>query len=370
MLLGWVGQQAVKAFYIEIPDLSEALNLFGTIGLVLIVLEGTLELEIERKSLGTIKKSLLMSIVPLFLLAAGISYAFYYFLHTDMRTGLINAIPFCIISSAIAIPSVRALSNYHKNFITYESSLSDIVGVIMFNFIALNTAFTASTFVYFLLEMVIITVISIVSTLFLAFLLGRLNHHVKFGPILIMVILIYSITKLFHLPGLIFIVVLGLAMGNVKKISELFPIQSLKPEKLAKEVHFFKDLVTEATFLIRSIFFLLFGFLVQTQEVLNQSTILWSAGIVCGILLIRVISLKVLNLKLFPLMFIAPRGLITILLFLSIAPEERISIVNNSLIVQVILLSVLLMMIGVIFSRGGVKGNDLSGADNDSIPLS
>lgn len=50
-------------------------------------------------------------------------------------------------------------------------------------------------------------------------------------------------------------------------------------------------------------------------------------------------------------MFVAPRGLITILLFLSIEPSQTISLVNKSLIIQVIILSALLMMIGLMVNK-------------------
>jgi hypothetical protein len=49
----------------------------------------------------------------------------------------------------------------------------------------------------------------------------------------------------------------------------------------------------------------------------------------------------------FPLLFVAPRGLITILLFLSIDPLSTIPEVNKSLIIQVILLTAVIMMIGL-----------------------
>ena len=52
----------------------------------------------------------------------------------------------------------------------------------------------------------------------------------------------------------------------------------------------------------------------------------------------------------FPLLFVAPRGLITILLFLSITPEHNILLVNKSLIIQVILLTAVIMMLGLMIT--------------------
>jgi potassium/hydrogen antiporter len=56
-------------------------------------------------------------------------------------------------------------------------------------------------------------------------------------------------------------------------------------------------------------------------------------------------------LPLIPLLFIAPRGLVTILLFLSIAPAKQIPLINRSLIIQVIVITSLIMMIGLLLTK-------------------
>ncbi len=145
--------------------------------------------------------------------------------------------------------------------------------------------------------------------------------------------------------------IFGLVIGNINKIKEYKYLAYFKPEKLKTEVNTFKEIVMEATFLIRTLFFLLFGFLIELNEVFNYHTIFWSTSIVLGILLVRVIVLSFLRLSIGKFMFIAPRGLITILLFLSIDPSNRIAIVNNSMVIQVILISVILMMLGVMFTK-------------------
>jgi hypothetical protein len=50
-------------------------------------------------------------------------------------------------------------------------------------------------------------------------------------------------------------------------------------------------------------------------------------------------------------LFITPRGLITILLFLTITPEQALGIVNKSLIIQTIVISVLIMMLGLFITK-------------------
>lgn len=94
-----------------------------------------------------------------------------------------------------------------------------------------------------------------------------------------------------------------------------------------------------------------FGYLIETAELLNTDTLLWAGIVVVVIFGTRALQLKLSGLSLFPLLFIAPRGLISILLFLSIAPADKIPLINNSLIIQVIILTALIMMGGMM----GVK---------------
>ena len=205
LLLGWAVGQAFNFFSIKVPDLSNILPILGTIGLILIVLEGSLEIELNKSQLPFLGKATLVSLIPMIVLCLVISLGIQYYSNSNFQVSLANAIPFAIISSAIAIPSAKILSAKMKEFITYESSLSDIFGVIFFNFITLNETFGAKSFGHFIIELLLMLVITFVATLLLALLLSKINHHVKFAPIILITILIYSICKVFHLPALIFI---------------------------------------------------------------------------------------------------------------------------------------------------------------------
>lgn len=350
LLLGWIVKEITTFFYIKLPDLSTTLPILGTIGLILIVLEGSLELELNKSKIGLIKKSSFGAFIPLIIMAFSLAYLLYYYSEYDFKTCLSNAIPFCVISSAIAIPSVRNLRQSHKEFVIYESSLSDIFGVIFFNFVAFNTSFGVETFGYFCLEIIFIIIISFVATILLSFLLNKIDHHIKFVPIVLLIILIYEVSKIFHLPALVFIMVFGLSIGNLDELKHYKWTQKFRLDLLNKEVHKFKELIIEATFLVRALFFLLFGYLIKTSEIINSDTIVWALGIVGIVLFIRFLQLKISKIPLFPLLFVAPRGLITILLFLSIAPESQIHLVNKSLIIQVILLTAVIMMLGIMLT--------------------
>ena len=352
LLLGWIVRQLSTVLHIRIPDLTGMLPLFGTIGLILIVLEGSLELELNRSKIGVIKKASIAALLPMLALAVLLAYAFQYFQEgLSFRDALTNAVPLCVISSSIAIPSVKYISAYNREFITYESSLSDIFGVVLFNFVALNELGEAHSALTAALQLILMIAVSFAATVLLSFLLGRIDHHIKFVPIILLVLLIYAIAKLYHLPSLIFILILGLFLGNLDELKRFGWVNKLKPDELNTEVHKFRDLITEATFLVRTVFFLLFGYLIETSEVLNTGTLLWAIGILCAALLIRALQFRLSGLKLFPMLFIIPRGLINVLLFLSIVPMQQIPLVNKSLVLQLVLLSTFAMMFGLMFSK-------------------
>ncbi|MCU0361282.1 MAG: sodium:proton antiporter [Bacteroidia bacterium] len=351
LAMGWACAQMVNYFNLSVLNLAPALQIIGTVGLILIVLEGSLELEFNKSKTKLVLKAIIGSLLPLLFLSLSLAYLFDEIGGCGIKLALLNAIPLAVISSAIAIPSARNLNPLNREFITYESSLSDIFGVLLFNFVNMNDSVSTNSLLSFSAEFGLMLFISLISILILSLLLNNISHHVKFFPIILLIILIYAIAKQFHLPALVFILLFGLFLANSEKLKAINWLSRFQPEKLEIEVNKLKELLGEATFLVRSLFFLLFGFLIQTKEVLNLVTLPWAAGIVLGILFIRFLQLKLSGLKISPMLFIAPRGLITILLFLSIDETKRISLVNPSLIIQVILLSAFVMMLGLIFSK-------------------
>jgi NhaP-type Na+/H+ or K+/H+ antiporter len=192
-----------------------------------------------------------------------------------------------------------------------------------------------------------------VATLGLVFLLSKIEHHIKFIPIILLVTLIYAIAEYFHLPALIIVLVFGIFLGNVEKLRRFKFIQSFHPEGLSAEIEKFTKLTIEATFMVRSVFFLLFGYLMDTSQILNPGLLIWSLAIMYVIFLLRYIQLRITKMPMKPLLLVAPRGLVTILLFLSISPANRISLVNESLITQIIILTSVLMMIGIMVGDRG-----------------
>lgn len=366
LVLGFLVRQASRFLPVEIPDLQPALPLLGTIGLILIVLEGSIELEMNRSRLPLVGKTALLALLPLLGLSFGLALVFQWLQPIPLKIALLNSIPLAIMSSAIAIPSVQHLSVQVRSFVTYETSLSDIFGVIVFNFIALNETFDAQAFQHFGLELLLMLGISAIATLGLAFLLSRIRHHVKNAPIILMIILIYAVAKLYHLPALLFILLLGLFLGNLDELLHLPLIRKIHPSGMKQEIASFSELTTEFTFLVRALFFLVFGYLIETADLLNFQTLGLAVFICLGIYFIRGLFLLLFRIPLLPYLWVAPRGLITILLFLSIPVSQTLSIAGKSLIIQVIVLSALFMMLGLLFFKEKVEAGQPLPTDEGS----
>ncbi|MDD3742647.1 MAG: cation:proton antiporter [Lentimicrobiaceae bacterium] len=349
LITGVVLRQITEFLKIQLPDFNPALPVLGMIGLILIVLEAALELELNRSKLRLIIKSFLGALLPMALITIGLAFFFYFIGGYSMRVSLVNSIPISVISSSIAIPSVRNLSPANKEYVVYESSFSDILGVVIFNFVSFNRSYGTESFSHFGLQVIIIIIITVVATIILALLLHRIEHHIKYAPIILLIILIYALSEIWHLPALVFILLFGLFVGNIDKLKRYNWSRIFNPGELQKEVVRFKEITTEGAFLVKSIFFMIFGYSLQMEQILDTHTLIISLVIIAIIYFLRFIQLKISGLAVNPLLFVAPRGLITILLFLSVDASQRIDLMNESLMVKVIVITSLVMMFGMMF---------------------
>ncbi|MBE2288154.1 MAG: sodium:proton antiporter [Chitinophagaceae bacterium] len=350
LALGLTVQYVLRWLHISLRDLTVALPVLGTIGLILIVLEGALELEVAPEKVAVVKKATYLAALPMLLLVFAGAALLFAIGQGSFRNLVINMVPLAVISSAVAIPTARALSREHNEFVVYESSLSDILGVVFFNFVVTNEVINGWAFLHFGGQLVIMVLVSLVATIGLALLLRKIDHHVKFIPIVLLIVLIYALGKVYHLPGLIFILLLGLFLGNVGKLSGISIFSRLDPRALKVQVHKFGELVTELTFLTRASFFLLFGYTINVSELVDTGSLSVALGLVVAIFAIRALFLRMFRLSVFPLLFIAPRGLITVLLFLSIPATAVVPVISRGLVIQVVVITALIMMVGTMLA--------------------
>ncbi|MBL7991768.1 MAG: cation:proton antiporter [Candidatus Kapabacteria bacterium] len=344
---------------IQIPMLSAILPPLGTLGLVLIVLEGSLDLTLSRKKIILVKRASLSALILILLTSAAMTALIIYVFYVPILQALVNAIPLAVISSAVAIPSAQGLAAKDQEFIVYESSLSDILGVVLFNFVAEREDFGLSSVGEFGLNISLTIFLAVVACLGLALLITHIRHHIKFLPIISVLLLIYASAKVWHLSPLLIVLLFGLFANNAHLITNIKFAEFFRLERMEEEVHKFRHLTAEMAFVIRTFFFIIFGYLADISGMLHWEVAGMGALIVAIILLLRIAYLTIAfagtERKIFPIALIAPRGLITILLFLSIGSAASIPGINQGLLMTVVIGSSLAMMFGIMLTSNTNK---------------
>ncbi|CAN5484493.1 hypothetical protein BH09BAC3_BH09BAC3_36400 [soil metagenome] len=353
---------AADYFGFQLPPTQKLLEILGIMGLIFIVLEASLDLSIERKKLPLIGKAFISALALLALTSGLIALIFVEYYETNFQQALVHAIPLSVISSAIAIPSVSKMEEDKKEFIIYESTFSDILGILAFNYlIAANNAGVTGV-LNFGGSIILILFISVVSTMLLIFLLNHSTSHVRFYLTFAIIILIYSLAKFLHLPSLILVLCFGLVLNNFRAFNFVIVRKLLSFDKLTDVNREIKLMTAETAFIIRTFFFLLFGYSISIELISTKEVILMGITIITITLLLRFFFLKFfLKINSAPLMLIAPRGLITILLFYSIPASQRLEQLSEGVLFVVIVLTGVMMTVGLMLNKQKVeeKAEDL-----------
>ena len=343
--------------YDDFAFLDNLIPVLGTVGLILIVLEGAIELEINRKKMPLILKGFLAALVILIANIFALQWVFENIFGIQNTIAVLFAIPLSIISSAVAIPSASSLIDKEREFIIYESTFSDILGIMIFNyairqFESEQVLVGAEPLISLILQILGVIMISLLITYVLFRLIQQIDHNVKFFLILALLILVYAFGKLLHLPALVTIFIFGIFMSNVKSLLPRFLRNYLDLDASRKEIQEFHILTAESTFLVRTFFFLFFGFSIQLSNFKSIIPFFYGLIIFLIMFLIRYIYITFTSLKIkpSPLVYMSPRGLISILLFIQLKDVSFISLdqspIDERVLLIVILSSMLVMLLG------------------------
>jgi NhaP-type Na+/H+ or K+/H+ antiporter len=357
IFLGIVLQFFSRSLNINPNLFNSSLIFFGVLGLILIVFEGALELKIKYHKIRILGSAFGSALLTFLLTTSFLSVYFYTVYQCDLLSAIVNAVPLSVISSAIAISSSSHFSGDKKEFIIYESVLSDIIGILAFSlFVSNQLSITSRSLINLAVNMIIVVAISWFASYALLFLFRKTRIKTKSIFIIAILISAYSIGKILHLPALILVLVFGLFVSNYLLFSKSARRDSGLRKEMRREIRQFKGIVLEITFLIRSYFFILLGFSISVINLIDKMTIVCGVGIVCIVLVIRYIYFKsLLNDRILTEFFIAPRGLVTVLLFYSIPVSQRLGVVNEGTLSFVIIATNLLMIIG---TRGKSNVNE------------
>lgn len=355
-----IGLQYAFPFMTEF-DLGDTLKTLGTVGLIMIVLEAALELELKPEKYLPIAKSFFIALVGLLLSTWIAAEVLMYFIDgMSTLSAWLYATPLSILSSAIIIPSVTDMRGDKKEFHIYESTFSDILGIMLFFFLAGQIghdgdvaggdhgsgigSFFGLTFLTIVLSLLAAYVIMIV--------FQNIKSHTKLFLLIAVLLLLYAVGKKFHLSSLIIILVFGLVIANMKLFFQ-GPLKKYLDLKKAHHIYEGLHVITmETAFVIRTLFFVVFGLTIAITSIFSLDVALVSLVILVSIYLIRYVLLRLFVGKdILPQLFVAPRGLITVLLFNDIPVEALVPGFDAGILLFVIFGTSLVMTGAMIWDK-------------------
>ena len=354
IILGVGLQYALNYFSDDKLNFLPILEVLGIVGLIMIVLEAALELELKREKLMPILKSMAIALIGLIASAWIAALILYEFIpEMTMQSAWLYATPLSILSSAIIIPSVSVLNVNKKEFHIYESTFSDIMGIMMFYFLIgkLNPA-EDSGVVGFTGNILLTIVISLVASYAIILIFQKIKSQAKLFLLIAVLLLLYALGKKMHLSSLIIILIFGLVIANMKlffagKLSKYLEFK--KAHQIYHELHI---ITLETAFVVRTFFFVIFGLTIAITSLFNLNVASISLLIIASIYIIRFILLRLfVGTDILPQLFIAPRGLITVLLFYAIPAEAQIATFEPGILLFVIIGTSLIMTGAMIYDK-------------------
>ncbi len=358
IILGIIGSVTIRSFSpgFDFDIFNDPLELLGTVGLIMIVLEAALELKLDKDKVGPITKAFFIALIGLLAstwLTALVLHKFYPEM-TTLQTW-IYATPLSILSSAIIIPSVLDLRHDKKEFHIYESTFSDILGIMLFFYLKAQTSDSVGgigSMASYLLETVVLIVVSFIVSYVLLVIFQNIKSSVKLFLLIAVLLLLYAVGKLMGQSSLIVILVFGLIIANMK----LFfagPLKQFLNKDAAHDIYHGLHVVTmETAFVVRTFFFVIFGITIQFGDLLSMRVAGISLILLAIIYVVRVIILGVgVGKDMVPQLFIAPRGLITVLLFTQIPAAMVFDQFGEGILLYIIIFTSIIMTIAMIWDK-------------------
>ncbi len=365
-------EQFLEAIHVDTTgQIFQVLEIVGLVGLIMIVLEAALDLKLTREKRSLIIRAFVVALVGLLVSTFAIAYLLHATIALDPFRAFLFAIPLSVLSSAIVIPSVRSLVEEKREFLVYESTISDILGILLFN-ITLGMADGGSA-VSLSLEVMInlgaSTLLGFVISFVLIFILQSMGKGAKLFFLISLLVLLYAAGKMLHLAALVFILIFGLVLNNVDVFFRGRLKRFARREVLAEVIDHFYVVTRESAFVVRTFFFVIFGMSLDLQSLLSLNVAMISLGILLVVYVLRFGTLKATGLKdVLAESLIAPRGLVSVLLFFSIPAEFSTPIFEPGILLFVILGTGIVMSAGLVLSRRkGVHAQSLTFTDWDTL---
>lgn len=353
LLFAGIGFRAVADLYQwDFFFSGQLIESLGVVGLIMIVLEAGLDLKVGKDKLKLIRDSFFSALFIFVFSTVLLTIILNYWVGEPFNKCLVYAIPLSIMSSSIVIPSINPLNAQKKEFLVYEASFSDIIGIIVFNYFTTGDILQWRSIGMFGVNIGLSIILSLLLSFLLLLILAKTRLNIKFFLIFSLLILIYAGGKIFHLPSLLIILSFGLLINNWEKLKWKRVVHYFPHEQVEALRHLLHSVTAETSFLIRTFFFFLFGFSISLQFLSEKEVILVGSLIVIALFIVRILYLQFfVRTNLFPESFFIPRGLITIVLFYKIPAHLKLNNFNDGILFYIILTTTIIMALGMIFYK-------------------
>lgn len=337
-------------------DFFPILEVLGIVGLIMIVLEAALELELKKEKLLPIGRALLIALVGL-LGSAWAAAGILQLAMPEMSTlqAWLYATPLSILSSAIIIPSVAGLKAHKKEFHIYESTFSDILGIMLFYFLAGQVGVGeghSNGIGGFFVSLGLTVAIALVASYGIVLIFQNIKSHIKLFLLISILLLLYALGKQIHLSSLIIILIFGLLIANMKLFFPGRLSRWLHLEKAGQIYEGLHVITGETAFVVRTFFFVIFGLTISLVSLASGEVVIVSIAIVASIYLIRFALLRLfLGKDILPQLYVAPRGLITVLLFYAIPKEAAVEGFEPGILLFIIIATSLIMTFAMVADK-------------------
>jgi len=233
-----------------------------------------------------------------------------------------------------------------------------------------NATDTAQVFIDISINIILTVLIAIVASYLLVGLFQQLKMHAKYFLMFSVLLLLYALGKSFHLSSLLIILFFGLVLNNTGIFFRGKISKYASKDRLKDSLHELHVITLETAFVLRTFFFVIFGITIALSSLVDWKLALISIGIIVLLFGVRFVFLKLFVGKdILPQLWIAPRGLITVLLFFAIPNgmvdghgellevynpnyDYRIDQFDQGILLFTILISSIIMTVSLIMNRG------------------
>tara|TARA_B100000900_G_scaffold142393_1_gene120698 strand:+ start:695 stop:1957 length:1263 start_codon:yes stop_codon:yes gene_type:complete len=342
-----------KYFDFPQPNVQPSLEILGSIGLIMIVLEAALDLEFSKDRRSLVGRSFILTLLEMGFTVFFLAGLFHVGMDAPWENAILYAVPLSILSSAIVIPSIEYFKKDLKEFMIYQSTFSDILGIMLFYFLVEGFENPSGNATEWLLQFGwsfgISVIVSAVFSYLLVIMLQNIKTQLKLFLLISALILLYAVGKLLHLSSLLVILIFGMILNNPQLFFPGRLRRLLKANIVSTLLKDFKLITRETAFIVRTFFFVVFGYSIDLSSLGNPLVIFFAILSLIGIYQIRKVSvLWTVKTPSTLLNYLAPRGLITILLFYAIPANMSIDQFDNGILLYIILVSSSVMAWGMV----------------------